>query len=81
MPGTDIRKSQDSGDEKNPAALHVEKGDGGSNPHGLDLYAIRQNYPLLADASEEKLEELNKAVLRKLDWVFLPVITLMLLMK
>ncbi|KAH7304699.1 putative vitamin H transporter [Stachybotrys elegans] len=39
-----------------------------------------QRYPLLADASEEKLEELNKAVKKKLDWVFLPVVTLMLLM-
>lgn len=40
-----------------------------------------QRYPLLADKSEEELEALNKAVLKKLDWKFLPCITLMLLMK
>ncbi|KAF6817563.1 major facilitator superfamily transporter [Colletotrichum plurivorum] len=35
---------------------------------------------MLADASNEKLHELNKRVLRKLDWRFLPCITMMLLM-
>jgi hypothetical protein len=40
-----------------------------------------QQYPLLANKSEEELAALNKAVLRKLDWKFLPCITLMLLMK
>lgn len=40
-----------------------------------------QQYPLLKDKSEEELAALNKAVLRKLDWKFLPCITLMLLMK
>lgn len=38
-------------------------------------------YPLLADKSDEELEKLNKSVLRKLDWKFLPCITMMLLMK
>lgn len=40
-----------------------------------------QRYPLLADKTEEELEALNKSVLRKLDWKFLPCITIMLLMK
>jgi hypothetical protein len=38
-------------------------------------------YPLLTDKSDEELEQLNKSVLRKLDWKFLPCITMMLLMK
>lgn len=46
-----------------------------------ELFNLRQRYSLLADASPEKLYALNKAVLKKLDWRFLVVITLMLLMK
>lgn len=38
-------------------------------------------YPALAGKTEEELAKLNKSVLRKLDWKFLPCITLMLLMK
>jgi ABC-type metal ion transport system substrate-binding protein len=66
---------------KDMGSQHVEKLSDPSSPHGLDLFALRQQYPLLANASEEKLAALNKAVLRRLDWVFLPVITMMLLMK
>lgn len=40
-----------------------------------------QQYPLLVDKSPEELAKLNKSVLRKLDWKFLPCITAMLLMK
>lgn len=40
-----------------------------------------QQYSLLAHKSPEDLEKLNKSVLSKLDWKFLPCITLMLLMK
>lgn len=40
-----------------------------------------QQYPLLREKTEEELAALNKAVLRKLDWKFLPCITIMLLMK
>lgn len=40
-----------------------------------------QQYPLLREKSPEELAALTKAVLRKLDWKFLPCITLMLLMK
>lgn len=40
-----------------------------------------QRYPLLREKTPEELAALNKAVLRKLDWKFLPCITLMLLMK
>lgn len=38
-------------------------------------------YPLLLGNSDEELEKLNKSVLKKLDWKFLPCITMMLLMK
>jgi hypothetical protein len=40
-----------------------------------------QQYPLLSNKSEDELKLLNKAVLKKLDWRFLPCITVMLLMK
>jgi MFS family permease len=74
--GAEPRKSQDSV-AKDPNALHVESS---GDVNGLDLVALRQRFPLLADASEEKLADLDKQVLKKLDWVFLPYITLMLLM-
>jgi hypothetical protein len=40
-----------------------------------------QQYPLLANKTDDELKALNKAVLKKLDWKFLPCITIMLLMK
>ncbi|EUC41932.1 hypothetical protein COCMIDRAFT_29378 [Bipolaris oryzae ATCC 44560] len=39
-----------------------------------------QQYPLLVNKTEDELKALNKAVLKKLDWKFLPCITIMLLM-
>jgi len=55
---------------------HVEKSG------GLALHdEILQRYPLLADKSEVEMALLNKRVLKKLDWRFLPCITFMLLMK
>ncbi|KAL4963416.1 major facilitator superfamily domain-containing protein [Aspergillus stella-maris] len=38
------------------------------------------HFPILQDKTPEELEKLNKAVLRKLDWYFLPCVTMMLLM-
>lgn len=38
-------------------------------------------FPILQDKPQEELERLNKAVLRKLDWYFLPCVTMMLLMR
>jgi hypothetical protein len=40
-----------------------------------------EGFPLLRDKSDEELAVLNKKVLKKLDWKFLPCITAMLLMK
>jgi len=55
---------------------HVEKSG------GLTLDdEILQRYPLLAGKSEVEMALLNKKVLKKLDWKFLPCITFMLLMK
>lgn len=39
------------------------------------------NYPLLQAKTPEELDALNKSVVRKLDWKFLPMVTMMLLMK
>ena len=39
------------------------------------------HFPILQDKSHEELELLNKAVLRRLDWYFLPCVTMMLLMR
>ncbi|KAG4440832.1 hypothetical protein IFR05_003704 [Cadophora sp. M221] len=41
---------------------------------------LLERYSLIKDKSQEELDILNKAVLRKLDWKFLPCITMMLLM-
>ncbi|KAF4536465.1 Vitamin H transporter [Lasiodiplodia theobromae] len=38
------------------------------------------NYPLLQAKTSEELDALNKSVVRKLDWKFLPMVTMMLLM-
>jgi hypothetical protein len=39
-----------------------------------------QRFPLIADKSPEELKVLQKGLLRKLDWIFLPMVTMMLLM-
>lgn len=77
MAGRMSGESQDS-KIKDQTALHVESND---ESRETELFRLRQQYSLLADASPERLDALNKAVLRKLDWRFLPVVTMMLLMK
>lgn len=57
---------------------HVEKTGGFAQALADE---ILQRYPLLAGKSEVEMALLNKKVLRKLDWRFLPCITFMLLMK
>jgi hypothetical protein len=44
-----------------------------------DTYLER--FPLIKDKSPEELKKIEKSLVRKLDWKFLPCITLMLLMK
>ena len=43
--------------------------------------SILERYALLREKSPDELAALNKSVLKKLDWKFLPCITAMLLMK
>lgn len=43
-----------------------------------NLYLDR--FPLLQNKSPEELKKLNKSLLRKLDYRFLPTVTIMLLM-
>ena len=79
------RKSLESAVEaevaKNPESTGVvSRGLGYGQFSQEELLSLCQRYPLLANASQGKLDELNKTVLRKLDWRFLPCITLMLLM-
>lgn len=62
--------------EKDNTIEHVEKAE---DTRLAD--EILQRYPSLVGKSEEELASLNKKVLRKLDWKFLPCITFMLLMK
>lgn len=38
-------------------------------------------FPILQGKSPEELQRLNRTVLRKLDWQFLPCVTMMLLMR
>lgn len=75
----DSTKKQDGMfEERELMPVHADIGGGLTEE---ELWNLRQRYSLLAEASPEKLYELNKAVLKKLDWRFLVVITLMLLMK
>jgi hypothetical protein len=39
--------------------------------HNLDYLA---RYPLIANKSTEELRKIEKGLLRKLDWIFLPVV-------
>ena len=54
---------------------HVEKSGG-----VVTADEILNRYPLLVEKSEVDMALLNKKVLKKLDWWFLPTITFMLLM-
>lgn len=69
--------NQDSASISKPSAEIVKI----ENAVPEDAAIWLQRYPLLAEKSPEELAVLNKAVLKKLDWKFLPCITLMLLMK
>lgn len=40
-----------------------------------------RKYALIKDKSDEELQAIEKSLVRKLDWKFLPMVTCMLLMK
>jgi hypothetical protein len=42
---------------------------------------ILERYPLIKDKTPEERAAIEKALVRKLDWKFLPMVTAMLLMK
>jgi len=56
-----------------PAQMHVEE--------AAEANTSLQRYPLLREKSDDEFKRLDKAVLKKLDWKFLPCITAMLVMK
>ena len=47
----------------------------------LQQNAILERYDLIKDKPPEELAAIEKSLVRKLDWKFLPVVTAMLLMK
>lgn len=42
---------------------------------------LMRKYALIKDKSDEELQAIEKSLVRKLDWKFLPMVTCMLLMK
>lgn len=65
-----------------------------SNRHSLDIKSnveleefapesdpILERYEIIRDKSQEELRAIEKSLVRKLDWKFLPMVTAMLLMK
>jgi len=43
--------------------------------------ALLERYALIKDKTEDELKAIEKSLVRKLDWKFLPMVTAMLLMK
>jgi len=56
-------------EKKNLSAEHLEIV--GVQEHNIEYLA---RYPLIADKSPEELRKIEKGLLRKLDWIFLPVV-------
>lgn len=56
------------------ALEHIE----GNTPHPGQFIPL---FPVLQGKTPEELDILDRAVLRKLDWQFLPCVTIMLLMR
>ena len=69
-------KSADSISMKDDTKIEIIE-DAATNEAELYL----QRFDLIAAKGKDELAALNKKVLRKLDWKFLPCITMMLLMK
>jgi hypothetical protein len=72
-----------SSDTKHPTRLDSLSKDGTS----LVEYAVEgsdneylANYPLLVDKTPEELKQLEKSLLRRLDYIFLPMMTMVLFM-
>lgn len=52
-----------------------------SQPVGRTPAEIQAEFPTLRDLTEDEMRDLNRAVVRKIDWRMMPCITLMFLMK
>lgn len=76
MAQTNAMRSQSSLSEKEQANIEVLE-----HAQTSEAHTYLQKFNLLAGKSTEELDTLNKKVLSKLDWRFLPCITAMLLMK
>jgi hypothetical protein len=63
--------------EKDDVAKHHELIEVRNNEY---LAEWLQRFPLIAEKSPEELKVLEKGLLRKLDWIFLPTVTMMLLL-
>lgn len=75
-PPVDRTSKDGSLDLKDPQNIeHIELEHGGVPPEWLE------RYPLIKDKSPEELKMLEKSLVRKLDWKFLPMVSLMLIMK
>ncbi|ORX95662.1 hypothetical protein BCR34DRAFT_607885 [Clohesyomyces aquaticus] len=70
--GTDVHRMDSIDKAKENAIGHIEE----QQPAELCL----QGFPLLRDMGSEDRSKLNKKLLRKLVWLFLPTATIMLLM-
>ncbi|KAM3418098.1 hypothetical protein BST61_g6303 [Cercospora zeina] len=84
-----LERSQDNADDddvppqidKQQAIEHVETATTDPTRTATEgELLLLERFPLICNKSPEELAKLNKAVLRKLDWKFLPCITGMLLM-
>jgi hypothetical protein len=58
-------------DKKQFSSEHVEIA-GSQSEHNIEYLS---RYPLIADKSPEELRQIEKGLLRKLDWIFLPVVS------
>lgn len=56
-------------EKKNPSAEHLEIV--GAQEQNIQYLA---RYPLIADKSPGELRKIERGLLRKLDWIFLPVV-------
>lgn len=69
------REKQDVLQSSNALDDNIEK----NNPG--DSYQFLDYFPCLLEKTPDELKTLEKKLLRKLDWQFLPCVTMMLLMR
>lgn len=70
-----VRSRKDSVDLKEDLGNNVEVEESAQRDEYLE------RYELIRDKAPEELKALEKSLIRKLDWKFLPMVSLMLVMK